>query len=456
MQIKKFGKKLLEKAGITSGRTKNITKHVLLSMIYKGGHILANFLLVPLTIDFLDTENYGVWLTLSSFIGWFTFFDVGLGNGLRNKFAEAKSLGKLDLAKGYVSTAYFTLGSICIALFLISISFSFIIDWSEIFNTSDKLKEQLQILMPIVFGCFSLQLLSGLITPIFLADQNHSISGKISFINSVSTLVIIYILTQTLNSSLLYFGLIISLIPVLILVYLNVYAFTGPYKIYSPSFNFVRKEYLNNIFGQGISFFIIQISTIVLVSTDNIIISQILGPEQVVPYNIAYKYMGISSMVLGIIVTPYWSSFTEAFTINDMDWIKKSMKSLRKITVLAVAMTVLLVVVSGFAYNLWIGDKVIIPISLTFFMGIYFIVNIINAPNVIFINGVGKIRLQMYILIFGALVNIPLSIVLLKYTSLGVEAVIIATTICVLPCIFFYPIQYKKLVDGKARNLWNR
>ena len=98
--------------GIHSSRTKNITKHVLLSALYKGGHILATFLLVPLTIDFLDTENYGIWLTLSSFIAWFSFFDIGLGNGLRNKFAEAKAKDDLELAKGYVSTAYYTIGSI--------------------------------------------------------------------------------------------------------------------------------------------------------------------------------------------------------------------------------------------------------------------------------------------------------------------------------------------------------
>jgi len=109
---------VLDYFGIESSRSKNITKHVLLSVIYKGGHIISTFLLVPLTIEFLDTENYGVWLTLSSFIAWFSFFDIGLGNGLRNKFAEAKTRNDLELARGYVSTAYFTIGSICYSFWL--------------------------------------------------------------------------------------------------------------------------------------------------------------------------------------------------------------------------------------------------------------------------------------------------------------------------------------------------
>ena len=45
--------------------------------------------LVPLTINYLNPTKYGIWITLSSVIGWFSFFDIGLGNGLRNRFAEA-------------------------------------------------------------------------------------------------------------------------------------------------------------------------------------------------------------------------------------------------------------------------------------------------------------------------------------------------------------------------------
>ena len=96
-KLKKITLKIYDKIGITNQRTQNITKHVGISFFLKGGSVIANFLLVPLTIDYLDTENYGIWLILNSFIAWFSFFDIGLGNGLRNKFAEAKALGNNKL-----------------------------------------------------------------------------------------------------------------------------------------------------------------------------------------------------------------------------------------------------------------------------------------------------------------------------------------------------------------------
>ena len=76
----------------------------------------------------------------------FAFFDIGLGNGLRNKFAEAKAKGDLDLAKGYVSTAYYTIGAICVVFFILSLLVSYFVDWASVFNTSQELQQQLRIL----------------------------------------------------------------------------------------------------------------------------------------------------------------------------------------------------------------------------------------------------------------------------------------------------------------------
>ena len=48
---------------------------------------------MPLTIDFVNPTQYGIWLTLSSLLAWFSFFDIGLSLGFRNRFAQAKANG---------------------------------------------------------------------------------------------------------------------------------------------------------------------------------------------------------------------------------------------------------------------------------------------------------------------------------------------------------------------------
>jgi O-antigen/teichoic acid export membrane protein len=454
--VKKAIHKAYNKVGIKSDRTKNITKHVLLSFVYKGGSILASFLLVPLTINYLDTENYGIWLTLSSFIAWFSFFDIGLGNGLRNKFAEAKAKGDMTLAKGYVSSAYFTIGAVSLSLIIIFTLLNFFIDWTKVFNASPSLQKDLSLLMPIVFGFFCLQLVVKLITTIYTADQHHSMQGKINFFTQAGSLLLIWIMTKTSESSLLVFGVIFSALPVVILIWFNLFAFNKRYIDFKPSIKFWKKEYLKEIFGLGMKFFMIQMAGIVLFSTDNFIISHLYGPQSVVPFNIAFKYLSIANMAMAIILTPYWSSITDAYTKNDYEWIKKSMKSLTMFSIISSVVICIMILISPFVYELWIGSDLQIPFSLTIYIGLFFILTIFYAPYTYFINGTGKVYLQLISIVSTSIINIPLSVFFAKNLNFGVSGVIIATIICLIPHIILCPIQYSKIINKKAYGIWNK
>ncbi len=442
--------------GIKHSRTKNISEHVFKSFLYKGGGILANLLLVPLSIAFLDTENYGVWLTLSSFIGWFTFFDIGLGHGLRNKFAEAKSQGDSQRAKGYVSTAYFTIGAIGILFLLFSLAVSYLIDWTVVFNTSNSLKAPLQLLMPIVFGSFALRLFFTLIISIYTADQNHSIQSKVSFITAVGSLVLIWFITYTTKSSLLLFGILFSVFPVLVLIGLHIYGFSTKFEKYRPKFKYVKKAYFRDIFGLGVSFFVIQISMIAMFSTDNFIITQLFNPQAVVPYNIAYKYLGLGFMVFDMILMPYWSTITVAYGKGETKWIKNAVNNLIKISIGAVVLIFIMALVSPFMYEVWLGELVTVPLSLTLMISLYFVIVVLYSPFNYFINGIGKIKLHMYSFGIGALLNIPLSIFLVRYLGMGVEGVMLASIICISPNLLLFPIQYYRIINNTATGIWNK
>jgi O-antigen/teichoic acid export membrane protein len=448
--------KIYKKVGIKSDRTKNIAKHIGWSTFYKIGSIIANFLLVPLTIKYLDAENYGIWLTLSSFIGWFSFFDIGLGNGLRNKFAEAKSLGNYKDAQAFVSTAYFTIGSISLCVVIVFLGLNHFIDWAQLFNANASLQGELSLLLPIILAFFGLQLVVKLITSIYQADQNHSIQGKIQFFGQALSLVVIYLLTKTDQSSLLIFGSVFSALPVLILVGLNFFAFKTTFKVFKPKYSLWKKEYLKEITGLGFKFFVVQIAAMVLFSTDNFIISKLFGPEEVVPYNIAFKYFSIVTMGYTIIITPYWSSFTEAYAKNDFEWIKKSISNLQKLWLLIPIGLIGMIYFSNSFYQLWVGDKVKVPLHLSMAMAFFVLLLTFNMIYVYFINGVGKIKLQLITSLFTMIINIPLSIYFGKYLGWGSTGVIIATCFCLLYTTFLWPIQYRKLVNGTATGIWNK
>jgi O-antigen/teichoic acid export membrane protein len=439
-----------------SSRTKNITKHVLLSFLFKTGSILISFLLVPITIGYLDRENYGIWLTISSFIGWFSFFDIGLGTGLQNKLIEAKSSGNLRLAKGYVSTAYISLALISIVITVLFLLLNNFINWREVFNTTALSSNTLSKLMQFVFLFFCIQMVLKLITTIYIAEQNHSMQGKINFLSQFGSFVFICVLSFSGYRSLLLFGSVYSLFPVLILLGLTIYAFKNDFKDYIPSFKLFRRKYLKDLLGLGSLFFIVQISGIILFTTDNFIISQLYSPAEVVPYNITYKYLSISTMLFSIITISYWPSITEAYTKSDFVWIEKAMRNFRKISFLFFLVLILMVTFSSYIYELWVGTKITIPFSLTLLFGLFFAATIFITPFTIFLNSIGKVRIQAIQAIISAIVNIPLAIFLSKECNLGLNGIILSTIICFIPSIILTPIQYLKIINKNANGIWNK
>lgn len=448
--------KAFNKLGIASSRTKNIARHIGWSLVFKGGSILANFMMVPLAINYLSTEKYGIWLTLTSFIGWFSIFDIGLGNGLRNKFAEAKAVNDFEKAKGMVSTAYFTIGVMSMALFLLFFLANFFIDWTKVFNTSESLRQELGMLMPLVFGFFALQLIAKLITSVYLADQSHSIQDRVQFFTQTAILLAIWFITKIGGSTLLLFGTLFSALPVLVLVVLNFIAFNGRFKDFKPEYKGVSRKYFKDITGLGFRFFVVQTAAMVMFTTDSFIISQLFSPSEVVPYNVAFKYFSIATMAYTILITPFWSSFTEAYAKKDFDWIKKTVTNIQKIWLLVPLALIVMVVSANWFYKIWVGDDVIIPLGISIAVASYVLILTFSHVYVYFINGVGKIQLQLITTIIGMVINIPLSIWFAKYLDLGVKGVILGSCVSIFIAIVLMPIQYKKIINNKAKGVWNK
>src|ERR1017187_8756856 len=85
-----FVKTTINKGHYRSVKAKN---NIIASFFIRGVSIVIGLVVVPLTINYINSSRYGIWLTLSSIISWFSFFDIGLSQDLRNKFAEAKAKG---------------------------------------------------------------------------------------------------------------------------------------------------------------------------------------------------------------------------------------------------------------------------------------------------------------------------------------------------------------------------
>jgi len=437
-------------------RTVKAKKNIVASFFIKGLSIIIGFLLVPMTLNYLDPTKYGIWLTLSSIIGWFVFFDVGLGNGLRNKLTEAFAIKDYKLAKTYISTVYLSIILIIGVVYTIFFTINPFLNWAALLNTTTDMAKELGWVALIVFTFFSLGFVLKLIGVIFIADQLPAYNNIFNPIASLISFISIYIITKISYGSLLYISIVYSVAPVIVLIIASFYFFNGKYKSIKPSLKSVDFKYFKPLAGLGIKFFVLQISVLIIFSTDNMIIAQVLGPAEVTPYNIAFQYFGIPMMAFSILLSPFWSAYTEAITVKDFRWIRSSINKLIRISLLIVVGVIIMIAASKYFYSIWVGDKVHIPFILSAFMGFYVIMRTQSMVFGNFINGVGKIKLQMYYTIFAMAINIPLSIYFARNLGLGSAGVILGTCISLVPSFVLLPIQYYKIINNKAIGIWNK
>jgi len=434
-------------------RTKKAQKNIISSFVLKGLSIALGLISMPLTIHYLEPEKYGIYITLSSLIAWFSFFDIGFGGGLRNRFAEALAQGNHQLARIYVSTTYAILTLIVGALMIIFLISNYFVNWNSILNVSQEVVSgaELKLLAIITFTAFSMSLVLRLITTILSADQRPALASIFDLVGKALSVLLIFILIKVSQGSLLYFTLSQSFTSTIILLFSSFWFFKGKYKKYRPSIRFIEFARARDLLSLGIKFFIITIANILLYQTNNIIISQLFGPAQVAPYSVAFAYYGVLTMIFATIITPFWSAFTEAWVKKEILWIKNIMRNLKIIWIILFFVAVIMVLVSQWIFKIWIGDQIHVAYSMSILVSAWALINAFNSIYNHFLNGIGKVNLQIILSFGGAIINVPLAIYLGK--TIGIEGILISNVICAFPGLIVYPYHYRRIIKEKTKSI---
>lgn len=427
-------------------KNKEVLKNIGLSIIYKPIGIIITLILIPITIKYLGNSIYGLWATILSIISWINLFDIGIGNGLRNKLTAAITQKNYILAKEYIGTAYVVIGWISLLIFfLFTIVFN-IFNWNNIFNTYVYTNKELYIIMIVNLMFISLNFVLKLVTIIYYSLQESSIVGIMQISNQILNLLGIYVLLKIeysyvlLGISIVYGGasLIINLIFSFILFYKN--------QELIPNRKSFKKEKIKSLTDLGIKFFIMQIAAMVVFTTDNLIITKLFGPEEVTPYTITFKIFSIIIMIHGIVITPIWSAITKAYAEYDIDWIEKTLKKLNVFWLFIVIGTLILYCFYPYLLKNWMGTAIVIPQNLILMFAFYAIISTFCNNYAYIFNGMGEIELPLKIGIVQGIINIPLSIYFAKVLNMGSSGVILGTNVTLLLSVILFPAKFKQLI----------
>lgn len=439
-----------------SDRTKKANLNTIISLFFRGGSIILSFILVPLTINYIKPDAYGIWITLTSLVGWMSMFDIGIANGLKNKLSESLAEQNYEKGRMYVSTTYIIIGMIAFSLICIYLVFYQFLNWQIIFNSSFIPENKLRNVVTIVAVLFLLKFVSDIINVVSASYQMVSVSSILLFLTNLGITFSVWILSKTSEADMILLAFCLSFIPFLISVIASIYLFKNNFKNVKPSFKYVNFKESKSIVSLGSQFFILQIIGLIIFQTDNVLIAQFFSTVEVTNFNIVYKYYSVINILFTILLMPYWTAFTEAYHNNDFNWIKRSIKKLRIYWVLSIIVLIFMFFMANLFINLWIGSEFKISFSLSLSICAYIGVSNWNAIFANFSNGVGKLRVQISYAIIMGIVNIPLCFFLVKILNFGTFAMPLSNFICLIFGSILSYIQYVKIINRKAEGIWNK
>ena len=176
--------------------TVNVLKNIANAVVIKGGGIIVGLLTTPAYMDYFSkNEILGIWFTILSVVTWMLNFDLGIGNGLRNRLVEEFACSNdQKIIKCLISSAYGFLLSISVLVGTIVLYCTNFIDWTEFFgiNTNTVSNAELNTAMRIVIFSIFLQLVLRLSTSIEYALQKSYIANLLVLVTN--TMILIYVL----------------------------------------------------------------------------------------------------------------------------------------------------------------------------------------------------------------------------------------------------------------------
>lgn len=435
-------------------RTSLIISNVIVSFLLKGWSAIVVLIMVPLTLKCLGAYQNGVWLTISSLLVWIDQMDIGLGNGLRNRIAVHVAHNQTIEARKVISSTMVMLACVVIPVMLILLWLVWNTDVYAFLNVDSRQMPELRLALvsAIVLVCMTFVMKS--VGNVYMGMQLPAVSNLLIALGQTFALIGTWFLFISEHAT--FFNIVIINTAAPLFSYFIAYPITFYWRfpMLRPNLKLVNLHSALELGNIGIKFFWIQIAGLLQFWTANLLISHFFTPEMVTPYQIATRYIGIMMVTFTVICMPFWNATTDAYEQGDMLWIHRANHRMNFFTAFFAIAITLMVFVSPWVYQVWIGDADIVPFPMTVMTALYTFLMILSMRYSYFLNGIGALRLQLYMTVM-AVIFIPASWIVSRYTH-NIIWFMAVMCFCNLPGIIVNMIQFNKILNGTATGIWRR
>lgn len=390
------------------GRSKERYRRAMLSaiasIVAKGISIIANLIIIPISLHYLGNERYGLWMTITSFTLMLTFADLGLGNGLMNAISDANGRDDSEAARCYVSSALFMLMGIAVLLTVFFWVADPYVPWQRVFNVSSpRAVAEAGASTIAFFVCFAADIPLGIPHKVHMGYQEGFIFSSWAMLGSLMGLAGVLLAIHE-KASLPWLVLSVSGAPVIGKL-MNGFFLFGVYRPeLRPALSAAQMETAKKLLSVGVLFFVLQVTGALALASDGIVAAQVLGPGAVTQYSIPMKLFSFGPLLVTFVTLPLWPAYCEAIARGDMGWVRKTLRRSMILTVAVVTpISMALIVLGKQIIRIWVGPSVHPSMLLLVGLGVWAMIGSAGGTLSMFWNGANVVLFQV---IFASLIGV--------------------------------------------------
>ncbi|MBE0515559.1 oligosaccharide flippase family protein [Sulfurimonas sp.] len=373
--------------------------------------IIIPLLLIPYMVEKLQEDLYGLWILFTTLIGYFGLTGFGFGTTF------LKEVSKQDDAK-YISrylnsTLFFYLA---ISALVIFVFLYLLVNLETIFLIRSVLLFEAKVAFSIFFIVFFINFISSLFGTLLFAKDMLYIHNYILIVNSVITAVLMFVA--------LYFGhmlITLALINLFMSIASAIYIYYMANKkiTFTISLRYFDLSLLKEMLKPSMHYFIITASAMIILSSDNIVISSLIGVGSVTVYAIGYKLVAISQSLLFRIVDimiPDIARLDKEGKYKEI--LKLHNKTLLFSLILGFAGYGFLFIYGSTILEWWVGPKYVLDENILRIFIAFGMLHTGVHVSAVFIVAMGAHRETSYMTMLDAFLNVFFSVILLQYYGL--------------------------------------
>lgn len=325
------------------------------SLAAKGITLLTTVALLPISFRYLGAERYGLWMTITSFVLFLGFADLGIGNGLTVRIAQADGIDDQKRSAVLVSAAFYFLLPLSAVLSLTAIGVIHSIDLGALYGirsplASGEAAQATLFLLACTFAAMPLSVVLRVQTGLqqgFVADIWNAAG------NLLGLIAVILVIRK--SGGLPAMVLAMAGMPQVITLCNWVVQFFFVRPSLRPRLRLFCPNIALSLLAMGGMFFVQQCFGLIYYVSDNLVIARTMGSIEVARYALVQRLFSIG-FATQYLVTPLWPAVGEALARRDFAWASQTARRAILFTVtVGLLFSVPLLLSSRYLITLWSG-----------------------------------------------------------------------------------------------------